>query len=123
MGTCWSHLGAEVGRRATIIITEKVSEERAGGVDRAGAFWYAKSQQKGPVLRALLDRSLGQIRDARQLGCCKDSVRENRAAGDLVGAFKAHADVIRIVEMAAPSSLQCITGETGSERNCSANGA
>jgi transcriptional regulator with PAS, ATPase and Fis domain len=67
------------------------------------------------VLRALLDRALGKARDARQLVVLQRQLRESGRLGDLVGASKPMQDVMRIVEMAAPSSASVlITGETGS---------
>jgi DNA-binding NtrC family response regulator len=99
----------------TIIITGKGSEERAVAAIEAGAFWYIEKPLKGPVLRALLDRALGKARDARQLVVLQRQLRETGRLGDLVGASKPMQDVMRIVEMAAPSSASVlITGETGS---------
>ncbi len=67
------------------------------------------------MLRALLDRALGKARDARQLVVLQRQLRETGRLGDLVGASKPMQDVMRIVEMAAPSSASVlITGETGS---------
>jgi DNA-binding NtrC family response regulator len=98
-----------------IIITGKGSEERAVAAIEAGAFWYIEKPLKGPVLRALLDRALGKARDARQLVVLQRQLREAGRLGDLVGASKPMQDVMRIVEMAAPSSASVlITGETGS---------
>jgi DNA-binding NtrC family response regulator len=68
-----------------------------------------------PVLRALLDRCLEKARDTRQLAVLQRQLRETGRLGDLVGASKAMQEVMRIVEMAAPSSASVlITGETGS---------
>jgi len=72
---------------------------------------------KGPVLRALLDRALGKARDARQLAVLQRQLRETGRLGDLVGGSKPMQEVMRIVEMAAPSSASVlITGETGRAR-------
>src|SRR5947209_13255866 len=87
-----------------IIITGKGSEERAVAAIEAGAFWYIEKPLKGPVLRALLDRALGKARDARQLAVLQRQLRETGRLGDLVGGSKGMQDVMRIVEMAAPSS-------------------
>jgi DNA-binding NtrC family response regulator len=108
-------LGSELTDVPTIIITGKGSEERAVAAIEAGAFWYIEKPLKGPVLRALLDRALGKARDARQLVVLQRQLREAGRLGDLVGASKPMQDVMRIVEMAAPSSASVlITGETGS---------
>ncbi|PYU04085.1 MAG: transcriptional regulator, partial [Acidobacteria bacterium] len=110
-----SQLGAELTDVPAIIITGKGSEERAVAAIEAGAFWYIEKPLKGPVLRALLDRALGKARDARQLVVLQRQLREAGRLGDLVGASKPMQDVMRIVEMAAPSSASVlITGETGS---------
>jgi DNA-binding NtrC family response regulator len=110
-----SQFGAELTDVPAIIITGKGSEERAVAAIEAGAFWYIEKPLKGPVLRALLDRALGKARDARQLLVLQRQLREAGRLGDLVGASKPMQDVMRIVEMAAPSSASVlITGETGS---------
>ena len=110
-----SQLGAELTDVPAIIITGKGSEERAVAAIESGAFWYIEKPLKGPVLRALLDRALEKARDARQLVVLQRQLREAGRLGDLVGASKAMQDVMRIVEMAAPSSASVlITGETGS---------
>jgi DNA-binding NtrC family response regulator len=110
-----SQLGSELTDVPAIIITGKGSEERAVAAIEAGAFWYIEKPLKGPVLRALLDRALGKARDARQLVVLQRQLREAGRLGDLVGASKPMQDVMRIVEMAAPSSASVlITGETGS---------
>jgi DNA-binding NtrC family response regulator len=108
-------LAPELHDVPSIIITGKGSEERAVAAIEAGAFWYIEKPLKGPVLRALLDRALGKARDARQLSILQRQLRESGRLGDLVGASKAMQEVMRIVEMAAPSSASVlITGETGS---------
>jgi DNA-binding NtrC family response regulator len=108
-------LGQELLDVPAIIITGKGSEERAVAAIEAGAFWYIEKPLKGPVLRALLDRALGKARDARQLAVLQRQLREAGRLGDLVGASKPMQEVMRIVEMAAPSSASVlITGETGS---------
>jgi len=108
-------LGQELLDVPAIIITGKGSEERAVAAIEAGAFWYIEKPLKAPVLRALLDRALGKARDARQLAVLQRQLREAGRLGDLVGASKPMQEVMRIVEMAAPSSASVlITGETGS---------
>jgi DNA-binding NtrC family response regulator len=108
-------LGTELTDVPAIIITGKGSEERAVAAIEAGAFWYIEKPLKGPVLRALLDRALGKARDARQLVVLQRQLREAGRLGDLVGASRPMQEVMRIVEMAAPSSASVlITGETGS---------
>jgi DNA-binding NtrC family response regulator len=107
-------LAPELHDVPAIIITGKGSEERAVAAIEAGAFWYIEKPLKGPVLRALLDRALGKARDARQLVSLQRQLREAGRLGELVGASKAMQEVMRIVEMAAPSSASVlITGETG----------
>ncbi|HEV3374098.1 MAG TPA: sigma-54 dependent transcriptional regulator [Candidatus Acidoferrum sp.] len=108
-------LGQELLDVPAIIITGKGSEERAVAAIESGAFWYIEKPLKAPVLRALLDRALGKARDARQLAVLQRQLREAGRLGDLVGASKPMQDVMRIVEMSAPSSASVlITGETGS---------
>jgi DNA-binding NtrC family response regulator len=108
-------LGEELRDVPAIIITGKGSEERAVAAIEAGAFWYIEKPLKGPVLRALLDRALSKARDARQLAALQRQLREAGRLGELVGGSKPMQEVMRIVEMAAPSSASVlITGETGS---------
>ncbi len=108
-------LGPELLDVPAVIITGKGSEERAVAAIESGAFWYIEKPLKGPVLRALLDRALSKARDARQLVVLQRQLREAGRLGELVGASKPMQEVMRIVEMAAPSSASVlITGETGS---------
>src|ERR1700691_4335247 len=107
-------LGPELLDVPAVVITGKGSEERAVAAIESGAFWYIEKPLKGPVLRALLDRALSKARDARQLVVLQRQLREAGRLGDLVGASKPMQEVMRIVEMAAPSSASVlITGETG----------
>jgi DNA-binding NtrC family response regulator len=108
-------LGDELRDVPAIIITGKGSEERAVAAIESGAFWYIEKPLKGPVLRALLDRALSKARDARQLVVLQRQLREAGRLGELVGGSRPMQEVMRIVEMAAPSSASVlITGETGS---------
>jgi len=108
-------LGQDLQDVPAIVITGKGSEERAVAAIEAGAFWYIEKPLKAPVLRALLDRALGKARDARQLAVLQRQLREAGRLGDLVGGSKPMQEVMRIVEVAAPSSASVlITGETGS---------
>src|SRR5260370_3115998 len=108
-------LGPELYDVPAIVSTGKGSEERAVAAIEAGAFWYMWKPLKGPVWRELLDRAPGKARDARQLVVLQRQLRETGRLGDLVGGSKPMQEVMRIVEMAAPSSASVlITGETGS---------
>ena len=102
-------LGPELHDVPAIIITGKGSEERAVAAIEAGAFWYIEKPLKGPVLRALLDRALSRARDARQLVVLQRQLRESGRLGELVGASKPMQDVMRLVEMAAPSSASVLS--------------
>jgi DNA-binding NtrC family response regulator len=107
-------LGPELHGVPAIIITGKGSDERAVAAIEAGAFWYIEKPLKGPVLHALLDRALSKARDTRQLAVLQRQLRETGRLGELVGGSKLMQEVMRIVEMAAPSSASVlITGETG----------
>jgi DNA-binding NtrC family response regulator len=107
-------LGEELRHVPAIIITGKGSEERAVAAIEAGAFWYIEKPLKGPVLRALLDRALSKARDANNLQVLQRQLRDSGRLGELVGASKPMQDVMRVIEMAGPSSASVlITGETG----------
>ena len=108
-------LGEEIHDVPAIIITGKGSEERAVAAIESGAFWYIEKPLKGPVLRALLDRALSKARDAQNLAVLQRQLREAGRLGEIVGGSKPMQEVMRIIEMAAPSSASVlITGETGS---------
>ncbi|MGA8034501.1 MAG: sigma-54 dependent transcriptional regulator [Candidatus Acidiferrales bacterium] len=108
-------LGDEILRIPVIIITGRGSDERVVQAIDAGAYWYIEKPLKPPVLRALLERALGRARDQKQVAAL---TRELRTAGKLavlVGISEPMQEVMRQVEIAAPSTASVlITGETGS---------
>jgi DNA-binding NtrC family response regulator len=109
------HLGEEIQRVPVIIITGRGSDERVAQAIEAGAFWYIEKPLKPPVLRALLDRALGRIRDKQAVAALTRQLRDAGKLGTLVGSSGAMQDVLRQVETAAPSTASVlITGETGS---------
>jgi DNA-binding NtrC family response regulator len=108
-------LGTEIVSVPAIIITGKGSEERAVAAIESGAFWYIEKPLKAPVLRALLDRALGKVRDLRAVASLTKELRAAGRLGELVGASKPMQEVMLLVEMAAPTTASVlITGETGS---------
>src|SRR5437660_5745664 len=110
-----SQLGSELTDVPAIIITGKGSKERAVAAIEAGAFWYIEQPLKAAVLRALLDRALGKARDRREVAALTRQLRDAGRLGDLIGSSKPMQEVMRLVELAAPSSASVlITGETGS---------
>ncbi len=109
------HLGEEIQRIPVIIITGRGSDERVVQAIDAGAFWYIEKPLKPPVLRALLDRAVGRVRDQQAVAALTRQLRATGKLGTLVGASPAMQEVMRQVEMAAPSTASVlITGETGS---------
>jgi DNA-binding NtrC family response regulator len=109
------HLGDEIKRIPVIIITGRGSDERVVQAIEAGAFWYIEKPLKPPVLRALLDRALGRVRDQQAVAVLTRQLRHAGKLGELVGSSGGMQDVMRQVEMAAPSTASVlITGETGS---------
>src|ERR1700688_209538 len=109
-----ARLGEELKTVPAIIITGKGSEERIIAAIEAGAFWYIEKPLKGAVLRSLLDRALGRVRDRRQVEALTRQLRESGKLGDLIGGSKNMQDVMRILEQGSPSSASVlITGETG----------
>ncbi len=110
-----TRLGDELQNIPAIIITGRGSDERAVAAIESGAFWYIEKPLKAPVLRALLERALGRSRDRKQVAALTRQLRDSGRLGSLVGESKSMRDVIRVVELAAPSSASVlITGETGS---------
>src|SRR5271170_8020495 len=108
-------LGDEIQRVPVIIITGRGSDERVVQAIESGAFWYIEKPLKPPVLRALLDRALGRVRDQQAVAALTRQLREAGKLGVLVGASRPMQEVMRQVEMAAPSTASVlITGETGS---------
>jgi len=108
-------LGEELHDVPAIIITGKGSEERAVAAVESGAYWYIEKPLKPPVLRALLDRALKSAHDRQNLVVLQRQLRDAGRLGELVGGSKAMQEVMRVIEMSAPSSASVlITGETGS---------
>jgi DNA-binding NtrC family response regulator len=108
-------LGDEVQRVPVIIITGRGSDERVVQAIESGAFWYIEKPLKPPVLRALLDRALGRVRDQQAVAALTRQLRNAGKLGALIGSSKGMQEVMRQVEMAAPSTASVlITGETGS---------
>jgi DNA-binding NtrC family response regulator len=109
------HLGEEIERIPVIIITGRGSDERVVQAIEAGAFWYIEKPLKPPVLRALLDRAFGRLRDRQAVAVLTRQLRDAGKLGVLVGSSSQMQEVMRQVEMAAPSTASIlITGETGS---------
>jgi DNA-binding NtrC family response regulator len=110
-----THLGEDIQRIPVIIITGRGSDERVVQAIEAGAYWYIEKPLKPPVLRALLDRALGRVRDQQAVAALTRDLRSAGKLGVLVGTSPSMQDVMRQVEMAAPSTASVlITGETGS---------
>ncbi len=110
-----NQLRPELQNVAAIVITGKGSEERAVAAIGAGAFWYIEKPLKAPVLRALLERAIGRVRDRREAAALTRQLRATGRLGELVGASKPMQEVMMTLEMAAPSTASVlITGETGS---------
>ncbi|HTX16787.1 MAG TPA: sigma-54 dependent transcriptional regulator [Candidatus Baltobacteraceae bacterium] len=109
------HLGEEILRIPVIIITGRGSDERVVQAIEAGAFWYIEKPLKPPVLRALLDRAFGRLRDRQAVAVLTRQLRDAGKLGVLVGSSNPMQEVMRQVETAAPSTASVlITGETGS---------
>ncbi len=96
------HLGDEVHQIPVIIITGRGSDERVVQAIDAGAFWYIEKPLKPPVLRALLDRALGRVRDRQAVAALTRQLRDAGKLGTLVGSSSKMQEVMRQVEMAAP---------------------
>jgi DNA-binding NtrC family response regulator len=110
-----THLAEEIQRIPVIIITGRGSDERVVQAIEAGAYWYIEKPLKPPVLRALLDRAFGKVRDQQAVAALTRDLRSAGKLGVLVGTSPAMQDVMRQVEIAAPSTASVlITGETGS---------
>jgi DNA-binding NtrC family response regulator len=109
------HLGDEILRVPVVIITGRGSDERVVQAIEAGAFWYIEKPLKPAVLRALLDRALGRVRDQQAVAALRRDLRGAGKLGAMVGASNVMQELMRQVEMAAPSTASVlITGETGS---------
>src|SRR5271169_5786148 len=110
-----AQLGEEIARIPVIIITGRGSDERVIQAIEAGAYWYIEKPLKPPVLRALIERALGHARDQRTVVALRRDLRAAGKIGTLVGTSEPMQDVMRQVEIAAPSTASVlITGETGS---------
>ncbi|HUO35915.1 MAG TPA: sigma-54 dependent transcriptional regulator [Candidatus Acidoferrum sp.] len=108
-------LGDAIREIPVIVITGRGSDERVVQAIEAGAFWYIEKPLKPPVLQALLERAFGKVRDQQAVAALTRQLREAGKLGALVGASPEMQEVMRQVEMAAPSTASVlITGETGS---------
>src|ERR1700691_707087 len=109
------HLGDEIEQIPVIIITGRGSDERVVQAIEVGAYWYIEKPLKPPVLRALLERALGHVRNQQAVVALTRELRTAGKLGTLVGTSAPMQDVMRQVEIAAPSTASVlITGETGS---------
>ncbi len=114
-------LGDELKNVPYIVITGRGSDERVVEAIEAGAFWYIEKPLKAPVLRALLERAMGKALDQRAIVALMRQLREAGRLGELVGVSKGMQEVMRQVDMAAPSTAAVlITGETGSGKEMAA---
>src|ERR1700733_4824113 len=110
-----AQLGEEIARIPVIIITGRGSDERVIQAIEAGAYWYIEKPLKPPVLRALIERALGHARDQQTVLALRRDLRAAGKIGALVGTSGPMQDVMRQVEIAAPSTASIlITGETRS---------
>jgi DNA-binding NtrC family response regulator len=109
------HLGDEIEQIPVIIITGRGSDERVVQAIEVGAYWYIEKPLKPPVLQALLKRVFEHLRDKQTVAALTRDLRGAGKLGALVGSSGAMQDVMRQVEIAAPSTASVlITGETGS---------
>jgi len=109
------HLGDEIEQIPVIIITGRGSDERVVQAIEVGAYWYIEKPLKPPVLQALLKRAFEHLRDKQTVAALTRDLRGAGKLGALVGSSGAMQDVMRQVEIAAPSTASVlITGETGS---------
>jgi DNA-binding NtrC family response regulator len=109
------HLAEEIKQIPVIIITGRGSDERVVQSIEAGAYWYIEKPLKFPVLQALLKRALERVQDKQAVAALTRELREAGKLGVLVGSSGEMQDVMRQVEIAAPSTASVlITGETGS---------
>src|ERR1700677_817398 len=110
-----TQLGDEILRIPVFIITGRGRDERVVEAIEAGAYWYIENPLKPPVLRALLERALGHARNEQAVVALTRDLRAAGKLGTLVGTSAPMQDVMRQVEIAAPSTASVlITGETGS---------
>lgn len=108
-------LGDAIERIPVIVITGRGSDERVVQAIESGAFWYIEKPLKPPVLQALLERAFGKVRDQQAVAALTRQLREAGKLGEMVGSSPQMQDVMRQVEVAAPSTASVlITGETGS---------
>src|SRR6202163_4885104 len=93
------HLGEEIQRVPVIIITGRGSDERVVQAIEAGAFWYIEKPLKPPILRALLDRAVGRVRDRQAVAALTRQLRGAGKLAALVGSSSAMQEVMHQVEM------------------------
>src|SRR6202451_3232835 len=89
-----AQLGEEIARIPVIIITGRGSDERVIQAIEAGAYWYIEKPLKTPVLKALLDRVVGRVRDQRALASLTRELRHTGKMGSLIGISKPMQEVM-----------------------------
>src|SRR5574340_1832485 len=99
------HLGEELQRVPVIIITGRGSDKRVVQAIEAGPYWYIEKPLKPPVLRALLDRAFGRVRDQQTVAALTRNLRQAGKLGRLVGASAAMQEIMRQVEIADRKSV------------------
>jgi DNA-binding NtrC family response regulator len=107
-------LREEIQDVPAIVITGRGTKERKIEAIEAGAYWYLEKPFETAELKALLQRAFEKARSIREIHVLQRQLRQDGRLADLVGKSKPMQDVMRIIEMAAPSSASVlITGETG----------
>src|SRR5579871_825351 len=107
-------LREEIQDVPAIVITGRGTKERKIEAIEAGAYWYLEKPFETAELKALLQRAFEKARSTREIQVLQRQLRQDGRLADLVGKSKPMQDVMRIIEMAAPSSASVlITGETG----------
>src|ERR1700685_3378093 len=89
-----TQLGDEILRIPVIIITGRGSDERVVQAIEAGAYWYIEKPLKPPVLRALLDRAFGRVRDQQAVASLTRELRDTGKMGSLIGISKPMQEVM-----------------------------
>jgi DNA-binding NtrC family response regulator len=107
-------LRQDVAAAAVVLLTGQGSIDSAVAAIKAGAYDYLEKPVDPARLRVVLDRAVERTETARELSLLRRQLRDRGAFGRLVAGAPAMREVIRQVELVAPTDATVLlTGESG----------
>jgi DNA-binding NtrC family response regulator len=104
----------ELPTTPVVVLTGHGTIEHAVAAMKEGAFDYLTKPVDPKGLKAILEKALAKVVDAREGSAFRRQLSEGRGVGHLIGASEPMQEVYRMVELAASTSAPVmISGETG----------